>query len=79
MREPYILTVLFLLTARFEGLTLRGQVVILGEEDAVGTVGQRQRLRDIEQESRLLELKRANPETQGNYNAMSPTLKPIRK
>ena len=74
MREPYTLTVLFLLTARFEGLTLRGEVVVLGEEDAVGTVGQRQGLRDVEQKSRLLELERANPETRGNYNAMSPTL-----
>ena len=57
MREPYTLTVRFLLTARFEGLTLRGEVVVLSEEDAVGAVGQRERLRDVEQESRLLELK----------------------
>ena len=74
MRKPYTLTVRFLLTARFEGLALRGEVVVLGEEDAVGTVGQCQGLRDVEQEPRLLELKRANPETRGNYTAMSPIL-----
>ena len=72
--EVVVLMVKFLLTARFEGLALRGEVVVLGEEDAVGAIGQRERLRDVEQESRLLELERANPETRGNYNAMSPTL-----
>ena len=72
--EVVILTVRFLLTAGFEGLALRGEVVVLGKEDAVGTVGEREGLRDIKQESSLLELERANPETRGNYNAMYPTL-----
>ncbi len=69
-----VLTWNLLLAPGFVGQTLYGVVVVFGEQDAEGAVRQSQHLRDVELDSLLLEVKRADPAsaTQNVTSSIAP-------